>query len=576
MPEPGPGDLNATYAATLVDEWVRLGLTHSVVCPGSRSTPLALALAARDDLAVHVHHDERSAAFVALGLGLATGRPAVVLTTSGTAAVELHPAVVEAHHAGVPLLAVTADRPPELRGRHAPQTIDQRELYGVATRAYLEAGLPVWERAGLWREVARAAWSAATDDVPGPVQLNLAFAEPLLGRALDLPPALSEPPARPSVERSVTDLEAAQLNGVIDGREGVIVCGARACGDDHDVEALLGLARRLGWPVLADHLSGVRRGDPVVIGHVDPILRHRAAADSLRPEVVVRVGGLLASRVLNEWLASSGAEQIGVDRHGRCPDPDGVLTLRLRTGVAEVAAACSAGGAPDAWLGRWQVVANEAQQAIAGVLHDEPLAEPAVAATALGSLAEGGALVVSSSMPVRDLEWYGPPAPRGVRVLANRGANGIDGVTSTALGVALSGAPTVALLGDVAFLHDTNALLGLGGRGVDLLVVVLDNDGGGIFSFLPQAAALSEDRFEQLFGTPHGVDLLALARAHGVPADRIAERGELDAALGAWVQDGGTRVVVVPSDRASNRELHARLNEAVAAALDRPTNAPVL
>ncbi len=589
VPEPDPGDLNATYAATLVDEWARSGLSDAVVCPGSRSTPLAVALADHPRVAVHVHHDERSGAFVALGLGLATGRPAVLLTTSGTAAVELHPAVVEAHQAAVPLIAVTADRPPELRDRRAPQTIDQRQLYGPAVRAYLEAAPPEWGSADRWRDLAREAWSIARGDVLGPVHLNVAFAEPLVGKALDLPPSTGDPSpaASPALQSPrLSPVEVADLAAIFAGHKGVIVCGGRSAVDHRDRSALAGLARRLGWPILADHLSGMRGDDPLVIGPADPMLRHAATAESLRPEAVLRVGGLPASRVLNEWLAASGATQVGLDRYGWCPDPDGVLGRSLRADVGEAASQLhraldpvGGGAAPvtsGEWLRRWQRAAAASEAAISEVLAQEPLFEPAVVAAALGAVPWGGAMVVSSSMPVRDLEWYGPPVPEGVRVLANRGANGIDGVTSTAVGVALSGMPTVALLGDVAFLHDTNGLLGLARREVDLLVVVIDNDGGGIFSFLPQATVLREDRFEQLFGTPHGVDLLALARAHGVTADRIAGRGELDAAFDAWVRDGGTRVVVVPSDRAANRELHARLNDAVAAALDRGANAPIL
>lgn len=580
MPEPGPGDLNATYAATLVDEWARRGLTHAVVCPGSRSTPLAVALAEHPGVAVHVHHDERSGGFVALGLGVATGRPAVLLTTSGTAAVELHPAVVEAHQGGVPLLAVTADRPPELRDRRAPQTIDQRELFGPAVRGYLEAPPAEWGGADRWRDLAREAWSAATAGVPGPVHLNVAFAEPLVGRALDLPPSTGEPsPATsPALQHSrLSSVEVADLAAIFAGRKGLIVCGGRSAVDDRDRSALAGLARRLGWPILADHLSGMRSDDPLVIGPADPMLRHAATAESLRPEVVLRVGGLLASRVLNEWLAASGATQVGLDRYGWCPDPDGVLDRSMRADVGEAAsqlllAIGEPGGgeeplAPRSWLRRWRRAAAVSEGAISEVLAHEPLSEPAVVAAALGAAPPGGAMVVSSSMPVRDLEWYGPPVPEGVQVLANRGANGIDGVTSTAVGVALSRMPTVALLGDVAFLHDTNGLLGLARREVDLLVVVIDNDGGGIFSFLPQAAALEGDRFEQLFGTPHGVDLVALARAHDLRAETVEERGELDDVVATWQDTGGTRVVVVPSERERNRRLHARLNEAVAAAL---------
>ena len=562
-----PGDLNATCAATFADEWVHQGVTDVVVCPGSRSTPLAVAVATRPDLRVHVHHDERSAAFLALGLGLATGRPAPVITTSGTAAVELHPAVVEAHHGCVAFLAVTADRPPELQGVAAPQTIDQEHLYGDVVRWFASPGPPVPEMAPVWRHIAADSVASTVGIRPGPAHLNVAFREPLLGRAGDLPPrdVAMDRPAPP--EWGVIDEVVADLLPLLAGR-GVIVCGTRATESPGDVEAVIGLAETLGWPVLADHLSGVRIGHPNVITTFDPALRVPAVAARLTPAVVLRIGGLLASRVTNEWLARSGATQIGLDRHGLCPDPDHVLARPLHAPVGSTCASWSAlmrgreGRVGAAWLEDWATVEAAARTALDGAAAG---GEVGVATDLLAELAEGSTLVVSSSMPVRDLEWY-VPARRGVRVVSNRGANGIDGVVSTAVGVALSGSPTALLIGDVAFLHDTNGLLGLGSRGVDLLIVVVDNDGGGIFSFLPQAGALDHARFEQLFGTPHGLDLVAVASAHGVPARRIAADG-VAAAVGEWSRHGGVSVLVVPSERDANRDAHAALNSAVADAL---------
>jgi 2-succinyl-5-enolpyruvyl-6-hydroxy-3-cyclohexene-1-carboxylate synthase len=342
-------------------------------------------------------------------------------------------------------------------------------------------------------------------------------------------------------------VDAAALRDALGSGRGVIVAGARTAASERDRRAVLGLARALGWPVLADALSGVRVPHPNVVSTFDPVLRACAADTGLRPDVVLRIGGLLASRVTNEWLSASGATHVGIDRHGRCPDPDRTLSACFRV---DVGAACEAlaGTAVDAtggeWLARWRAVDDLAREAIDAELADLPDSEPAVAAAALAEVPDGGDLVVSSSMPVRDLEWFAPPRP-GVRVLANRGANGIDGVVSTAVGVALAGRPTTVLLGDLALLHDTNGLAGLARRDVALRIVVVDNDGGGIFSFLPQATALPPERFEQLFGTPHGADLSGLVAAHGV-----------------------THLVELHrSDRAANRAVHARLFDAVAARL---------
>jgi 2-succinyl-5-enolpyruvyl-6-hydroxy-3-cyclohexene-1-carboxylate synthase len=570
--EPSTGDLNVTYCATLVDEWVRLGLRHAVVAPGSRSTPMALALAGDERIAVHVVVDERSASFTAVGLGLATGRPAVLLCTSGTAAAEFHAAVVEAHQAAVPMLVCTANRPPELQGTGAPQTIDQRELYGRATRWYCEPGPPAAAGAPWWRELARDAWTRTLGHPPGPVHLDLAFREPLFGEVGQLPPSADDAGAATAVAGpawGLPDEELGRLVEALSGRRGVVVAGVRSAADGADADAVHTLAEALRWPVLADGPSGCRDRD-LVVTSFDALLRDPGFAAAHRPEVALRLGGLLASKVANQWLAGSGALQVAVDGAGLLPDPDRVVARAVPAEPAVVCAQLREVGpapAPAGWRSSWALAERRARAAIASTLSGfHVVTEPAVAVEALAAVPEGGALVVSSSMPVRDLEWFAPPRT-GVRVLSNRGANGIDGVTSTAVGVALSGVPTVLLTGDLAFLHDTNALLGLARRDPPLVIVVVDNDGGGIFHFLPQRSALPGDRFEQLFGTPHGADLVTLAAAHGIPAVRVGSRAGLRAALAGALTRGGARVVVVATDRDANVAVHAELNAAVAAAV---------
>jgi 2-succinyl-5-enolpyruvyl-6-hydroxy-3-cyclohexene-1-carboxylate synthase len=565
--------LAATYAATLVDEWVRQGVVHAVVCPGSRSTPLAVALAAHDGLAVHVQHDERSAGFMGLGIGLATGQPAVVLTTSGTAAVELHPAVVEADLAAVPLLAVTADRPPELRGVGAPQTIDQRELYGPSVRWFADPGPPSGRGRDGWRRLAADAVAATVGPVPGPVHLNVAFREPLVGRPGPLAP-VDESTARSEPEPVVlTEAQLSRLVEEVEDRNGIIVAGVRAARSPAAAAAVSALAARLGWPVLADHLSGCRRDSPEVVTCFDAMLRIDEVATALRPEVVLRLGGLLASRVTNDWLAGLGVRQFAVDPTGRAPDPDAVVTERLWADIGDTCAKLDDAlarlelPAERQWLDQWRAAERLAVAAVESTMATSGgLTEPGAARAALAAVPHGGTLVVSSSMPVRDLEWYSP-AGGDLRVVANRGANGIDGVVSTAVGVALASGPVVCLVGDVAFLHDASALMGVTRRGVDLAIVVVDNDGGGIFSFLPQASALEPARFEQLFGTPHGTDLAAVGAAHGLVTTVVTTHAGLEAALVGWRDRRGPALVVARSDRAANAEFHGRLNAAVAAAL---------
>ena len=575
------GDVAAAYCATLVDEWTRRGLTDAVVCPGSRSTPMALALAAAEGVEVHVHHDERSGSFTALGLAKATGRAVAVLCTSGTAAVEFHPAVVEAHQAYVPLLVLTADRPPELHGVGAPQTVDQRDLYGRSVRWYCEPGPPDLGGAPWWRDLARDAWVRTVGIRPGPVHLNLAFREPLVGSPGapgSLPPPAADgedgagAPGAGSIPWGLTDEMLAAFGHLLSGRRVLVVAGERSAASDADARRWLQLAGSLGWPVLADHLSGLRRPVTGVVTAYDPLLRHEPAALELEPETVLRVGGRSSSKALGEWLAASGATQLGLDVRGDVPDPERVLAERLHVDPAMVVdqlAAMALAPAPPAWTEQWQHAESVARDAVDRVVtsHTEAT-EPGVAMDVASLLSDGGQLVVSSSMPVRDLEWYG--AARGdLTVMSNRGANGIDGVVSTAVGAALTGAPTALLVGDVAFLHDTNGLLGLARRRVNLVVVVVHNDGGGIFSFLPQREQLVPRTFEQLFGTPHGVDLLALCAAHGIPAEEVSSRTGAQAAIVGALTRGGARVVVVRTGRDANVALHREVHAAVATAWDR-------
>lgn len=547
----------AAFCSTLVDEWLRGGLQHAVVAPGSRSTPMAVALAARDDLAVHVAHDERTAAFLALGIGVATGRAAAVLCTSGTAATHFHAAVVEAHQAGVPLLVLTADRPPELHGVGAPQTIDQQHLYGEAVRWFHDPGVPDLGDGDGWRPLARRSLALTGGGDPGPVHLNLPFREPLLAdgevSAVEPDHGDPDPPRRP---------EPADLDAVLPllaHVRGVIVAG----GGSGSGLGLAELSEATGWPVLGD----ARCRCPGSVRAFDSLLRHPGFAGDHRPEVVLRVGELLASKVLGQWLAASGAEQVHVIGRPAVIDPDRVVRHRVIGDPDEVCRALASrvphsAGTP--WPSRWAHAQRRAEETLASLLSDEThLTEPGTARTVLQSLPSGAHLVVASSMPIRDVEWFG-----GVRVdvtvHANRGANGIDGVLATAVGVAAgTGAPTAVLLGDIALLHDSSSLAGLAGRGLDVRIVVVDNDGGGIFSFLPQASRLAPERFEQLFGTPHGADLLALARAHGLAADDATTSSELARLLarpGPWL-------VRVRSDRSANVEVHERVHAAVAAAI---------
>ena len=587
-PEIHVGDVQAAFATTLVDEWVRSGVVHAVVCPGSRSTPLALAIAADPRLVVHVRLDERSAAFTALGIGMATGMPAVIVVTSGTAAAELHPAVVEADLAGVPLLVCTADRPPELHDVGAPQTIDQTNLYGGAVRWFAEPGVPDLPARSTWRSLgARSvAEAVAGSRGPGPVHLNLAFREPLLGDA-DLggvPPGRRDGGPWHRVDTGVGGPSAGLLedlvaSGLAPGTRGLIVAGA-GCGDPSSV---LALADALSWPVVADPRSGLRghtgHTGHVVVSAADAVLRSTAFVASHRPDLVLSLGDRWASKVVTSFTTSSSS--VVVDPFGRWRDPEHAAVRLVRCdpsllcrGLTEVVADGGHAGvhADDPWLAGWRRAESVAREVIDRELAAGPWSEPALAYRLLQALAPDTHLVVSSSMPVRDVEAFGAPRDDPPRVLANRGANGIDGVVSTALGVSLAAGPTVALVGDLAFLHDVSALVRGGTVASPLIVVVADNGGGGIFSFLPPATALDVPVFERIFGTPQVSDVASVAAGFGWTVEEIDPQSGssalADALERATARGDGTVIRVGLPDRGTNVDLHARLNAAIVTALD--------
>jgi 2-succinyl-5-enolpyruvyl-6-hydroxy-3-cyclohexene-1-carboxylate synthase len=559
--------VQAAFCATLAEEWSLLGTSDAVICPGSRSTPLALALAAR--FRTHVRLDERSAGFFALGLAQATGKPVVICVTSGTAAAELLPAVVEASHAVVPLIVCTADRPPELHDTGAPQTIEQVGLFASVIRWAISPGVPSPGQEVTWRPLAIRAYFEATDGPtgPGPVHLNLAFREPLHGRPATLPErrgpmVVSRRSLRQGLgETGPGTADVAWPFEPLSGR-GIIVVGGLSPRPPDPVR-VRALAERLRWPVMADPRSGSRVEG--TIAAADAIVRTGPPL----PETVLLLGTPWVSKALGAYVsaaAGAGARVIVVDPWRRWPDPNRIATEFHQSDTdhwldeaLNGASTCAA-----AWLAAWEDREARAQQAIADVLGNE-LNEPNVARAVHGWAERHEADVfVSASMPLRDLEWFAPAITRPPRVFANRGANGIDGVVSTALGLAAagSGRRTVALLGDLAFLHDVSGLVNL--PEVPCAFVVVDNGGGGIFSFLPQAGTTDPETFELLFGTPPTSDVAAVARGFGMPVEEASTIAELEAAL---ERPGPLMVRARVPSRAENVAVHEAINEAVRRAL---------
>ncbi|HEY2536326.1 MAG TPA: 2-succinyl-5-enolpyruvyl-6-hydroxy-3-cyclohexene-1-carboxylic-acid synthase [Solirubrobacteraceae bacterium] len=665
------------FLRAFVDELARCGMRTACTSPGSRCAPLVLTLAREKRLECHSHIDERCAGFFALGAAKASGLPVAVTCTSGTAVAELLPAAVEAREARVPLLLLSADRPPELRENGAGQAIDQLKIFGDAAKWFFEVGThnATPERVRWIRTLACRAYWTAIEGRPGAVHLNFPLREPLVtdaalpadetGRPAGRPyvlltthmtstltlPHTSTLPAAPSQRRGATasastlGSRAESLAGLRElqagARRGLLIAGR------HErptplAGAVTAFAEALGWPVLADPLSGARRGS-TAIAHYDALLRDESFAATQRPDLVLRVGDLPVSKPLRTWLASmTDVRQVTLDPEGAWQDPGSVLSDSIAmepaatlAGLIDAAAASPTVGFPDSsaepapaprgpepvslrpadadWLAAWRSADEQAAEAILGVLQGESLDEPSVAAELGVLLPEEATLFVASSMPVRDIETFWPIRADPPRVLCNRGANGIDGTVSSALGAAAaSDGPVVLLIGDVALAHDVGGLLAAPRLGQKLTIVLLDNDGGGIFDFLPvsrsamarnkdggaeqgthsdgdiraseetrtdgsirigEHAGADEDIYTRHIATPTGLDFAGLATLCGFahePVQTISDfRGALERTL---APRASSTLIHVRTDRAANVTLHVDVWGAVSRAMKGDTD----
>ncbi len=569
-----PENAGRAFALVLVDELVRHGVRDAVLAPGSRSTPVALALAGDERIRLHVRIDERSAAFLALGLAKRSGCLVPVLCTSGTAAAHFHAAALEADQSQVPLLLLTADRPPELRGTGANQTVEQTGLYDRAVRWATDVGVPEsrGDSVRYWRSVAsRAALTALGRLGPaaGPVHLNLPLREPLTATddGIGFPYPLDGRPdgapwtAGPLVADAELPDDVSELLRA--ARRGVVVAGDGLT--DADVDGVLAFAAAREWPVVAEPHSNARRG-PYALCGTDAVLR----ADVFAPDLVVVTGRAGLSRALLGFLSRNRC--VVLDRYGRWPDPGRTASYVVAVAPAALRDVQGDPADPD-WFAGWRDATAAANAAIDAVIdRAADLTEPLVAREVAAGVPDATALVVASSMPIRDLDLTMRPRD-GVRVYANRGVSGIDGFVSTAVGIALAHkGKTVALAGDLSMLHDVNGLLVGDGYPIDLTFVVVNNEGGGIFSLLPQADGADRDTFDRLFGTPHGVDLARVVSAYGASHRLVRDVGELRAALAA---DGnGIGIVEVRTNRTANAALHHEIATAASDALARHVQRP--
>jgi 2-succinyl-5-enolpyruvyl-6-hydroxy-3-cyclohexene-1-carboxylate synthase len=556
----------------LCDELARCGLRHACTSPGSRSTPVVLSLVREPRIRCWSHLDERCAGFFALGVAKASGVPVAVTCTSGSAAANLAPAVIEAFQARVPMIVLTADRPPELRDVGAGQTIDQLKLYGSAAKWFVEVGVHEADAERLrWiRSLACRAYMTAIEGRPGPVHLNIPLREPLVLTA-PLPP--DPVPGRPGGVPWVTSIPrspAPSERPLELPARGVVVAG-RQERDDRLGPETARFAAHVGYPLLADPLSGARHGD-AAIARYDLLLRDQSFATAMRPELVIRVGDLPTSKPLRSWLASLvEVRQLALDPEGAWQDPAAALSAIDGSDPAAIFAAAiraaevqPTAADPD-WLAGWRAADRAVTAEIERELGGE-LSEPLVAALLGEWLGADATLFVASSMPIRDVELFFPARADGPRVLSNRGANGIDGTVSAALGAAVaSGGPVVLLIGDVALAHDIGGLLAARRLGLSITIVLLNNDGGGIFHFLPVSA--ETDAFEEHVATPHGLEFAHAAALYGLGYERAESAAELRAMLRRSLAGTGTNVIEVRTDRRQNLALHRRVAEAALAKL---------
>ncbi|QLH83546.1 2-succinyl-5-enolpyruvyl-6-hydroxy-3-cyclohexene-1-carboxylic-acid synthase [Halosimplex pelagicum] len=579
------------WGRTLVDELAKSGVTGAIVSPGSRSTPLTVALAEHDDIETFSVLDERSAAFFALGRGRRTGEPTALVCTSGTAAANYHPAVIEANQSRVPLLVLTADRPAELTDSGANQTVDQTKLYGDAVRWYktLPEPAPEPRRLRSLRVAADRAVAETTGANPGPVHLNFPVAKPLepTEEPGDVPDSLADeaplavegrdgPFVRTATGRLEPDDAAMdEIAAALESAErGLVVAGPLNPGIC-DSEAVARLLDATGFPLLADPLSGLRYGplaaDRPVFGGYDSYLDAPGWPD---PEVVLRTGASPTSKVLRQFLAEADARQVVVDPAGDWPEAEFTATDYVEADPGAVASALAervdtTPAADDGPEAAWRERFERAEAAhwslvdeVAGSAAERSAFEGAVLAEVVASAPDPATVFVSNSMPVRDCDRFGRPRRADLSVLGNRGASGIDGIASTALGAgSATDDPLVVVTGDLAYYHDANGLLSVARCGVDATIVLINNDGGGIFHILPIEEF--DPPFTEQFVTPHGLDFEHSADLYDLAFRRATGAEDFAAAYRESLDRDGTQVIEVRTDGEASHRRRERLHERV-------------
>ena len=535
------------YIAALVDELYQLGVRHAVFSPGSRSTTLAMLFQSHGGFQTYMNIDERSAGFMALGIGKVHGEPAVLVCTSGSALTHYGPAVVEAKHGGIPMIILSADRPYTLQNVEAPQTIDQQKYFGTAVTYYEELSVPSESHYYTYpRQVARRGYLHAKGHKEGPVHINVPLFEPLV-------------PERDSSYfrmgrssksfRLVTEDTIRELGSVLEGKK-VLVLGGPSITQPREV---MEFANAIGAVVIGDPLSNLRKFEEAISTY-DSVLVHESMKEQLRPDVVIQLGQIPVSKRIQQWMATLDTiEYILVSPTAESLNPSLTTTIHVMANIGVFLHRLTAIQADREYCAMWQQIEASSRRQLDAVGEEPNLFEGHTIHMLQAQMPADGQILVANSMSIRDMDYYWASGRSTATVYGNRGTNGIDGTVSTALGLSTNGKPTVMVTGDLSFFHDLNGLAIGKTHGMNLTIILHNNDGGGIFQYLPQKGT---DDFDYLFNTPQGIDYSGLATMYGLDYVKVATNAELEEAMNTYIGREGIHIIEIPTSKEGSRELH--------------------
>ena len=535
------------YIAALVDELYQLGVRHAVFSPGSRSTTLAMLFQSHGGFQTYMNIDERSAGFMALGIGKAHGEPAVLVCTSGSALTHYGPAVVEAKHGGIPMIILSADRPYTLQNVGAPQTIDQQKYFGTAVNYYEELSVPSESHYYTYpRQVARRAYLHAKNHKEGPIHINVPLFEPLVP---ERDSSYFRMGRSSKVFRLVTEDTIHELGPVLEGKK-VLVLGGPSITQPREV---MEFANAIGAVVIGDPLSNLRKFEEAVSTY-DSVLVHESMKEQLRPDVVIQLGQIPVSKRIQQWMAAlDGIEYIEVSPTADSLNPSLTTTIHVMASIDVFLHHFTAIQAGRQYCTMWQQIEANSRHQLDAVGEEPNLFEGRTIHMLQAQMPADGQILVANSMSIRDMDYYWASGRSTATVYGNRGTNGIDGTVSTALGLSTNGKPTVMVTGDLSFFHDLNGLAIGKTHDMNLTIILHNNDGGGIFQYLPQKGT---DDFDYLFNTPQGIDYSGLATMYGLDYVKVATNAELEEAMKSYIGREGVHIIEIPTSKEGSRELH--------------------